>query len=524
MAGTDSVLNIRLNTIMDISDVKHNVDEIQKSFSRLKLPDKLSNSLRKNIDSFNKEYTKYQDKIAEGIQTPADNTAVNKSLNSMLSSYEKIINEFSKMSQKDFKEIFNLDAGAFKEVQSQIKQLQTNLDKIKLDPNKISKPLQEIKNLTSSKRLTKEGGILDRLVGSFKTNDFDQAKKAFSELEKYYNQYSAKMSDSKKTGMQTQLEAIRAELGRVENEGGDARGAMENLQRILNGLGSKGEQELQGVVDQLNESKINAESLTEELKKQSDQEFGFNNEVKNIDRQIQSYFGLSQVIRKVGNIAKQAFQTVKELDAAMVETAVVTNFDVGDMWNMLPTYTEHANQLGSTIKDVYEAATLYYQQGLNQAQAMQLADETLKMARIGGLQAAEATDMMTAALRGFNMQINEMSAQRINDVYSKLAAITASDTRELGSAMERTASIANSAGMEFETTSAFLAQMIETTREAPENLGTAMKTIIARFQEMKEDPTKLVDSEGVAMDANRVDKALKTIGVNLMDTNGQLRS
>ena len=89
--------------------------------------------------------------------------------------------------------------------------------------------------------------------------------------------------------------------------------------------------------------------------------------------------------------------------------------------------------------------------------------------------------------------------------------------------MERTASIANSANMEFETTSAFLSQMIETTREAPENLGTAMKTIIARFQEMKQDPTKLVDSEGVAMDANKIDTALKTIGVDLTNQKGEFR-
>jgi TP901 family phage tail tape measure protein len=65
--------------------------------------------------------------------------------------------------------------------------------------------------------------------------------------------------------------------------------------------------------------------------------------------------------------------------------------------------------------------------------------------------------------------------------------------------------------------------MIETTREAPENLGTAMKTIIARFQEMKQDPTKLVDSEGVAMDANKIDTALKTIGVDLTNQKGEFR-
>mgnify|MGYP000039047559 CR=1 FL=1 len=110
----------------------------------------------------------------------------------------------------------------------------------------------------------------------------------------------------------------------------------------------------------------------------------------------------------------------------------------------------------------------------------------MKMARIAGLDYASATDLMTAALRGFNMELNEVSAQRVNDVYSELAAVTASDTEEIGVAMSKTASIAASANMEFETTAAFLAQIIETTREAPETAGTAMKTIIARFTEVKE--------------------------------------
>jgi hypothetical protein len=51
--------------------------------------------------------------------------------------------------------------------------------------------------------------------------------------------------------------------------------------------------------------------------------------------------------------------------------------------------------------------------------------------------------------------------------------------------MGKTASIAASANMEFETTAALLAQIIETTQEAPETAGTAMKTIIARFSEVK---------------------------------------
>ena len=88
---------------------------------------------------------------------------------------------------------------------------------------------------------------------------------------------------------------------------------------------------------------------------------------------------------------------------------------------------------------------------------MALTAETLKMARIAGLECADATNLMTAALRGFNMEINETSAQRVNDVYSELAAITAADTNEIATAMTKTASIAANANMELETTAALLA-------------------------------------------------------------------
>jgi TP901 family phage tail tape measure protein len=187
----------------------------------------------------------------------------------------------------------------------------------------------------------------------------------------------------------------------------------------------------------------------------------------------------------------------------------------------LPEYAEQANKLGASIKDLYAANTLYYQQGLNSQQAMSVGVETMKMARIANMDAAKATEAMTAALRGFNMEINETSAGRINDVYSELAAITASDTEQIATAMSKTASIAASANMEFETTAALLAQIIETTQEAPETAGTAMKTIIARFTEVKELFSEGMisgeDSEGEEININKIDTALKTVGISLKD-------
>jgi hypothetical protein len=45
----------------------------------------------------------------------------------------------------------------------------------------------------------------------------------------------------------------------------------------------------------------------------------------------------------------------------MTETAVVTDFSVGDMWEKLPQYTDMANELGASVLGAYQTATKYYQ-------------------------------------------------------------------------------------------------------------------------------------------------------------------
>lgn len=193
-----------------------------------------------------------------------------------------------------------------------------------------------------------------------------------------------------------------------------------------------------------------------------------NSEFEQLKSQAQYFFGLTNSFNLLKRAIRGAYETVKKLDAAMTETAVVTDFSVGDMWEQLPQYTTMAKKLGATTEGAYRTAALYYQQGLDTAEAMQLSTETMKMARVAGMEYATATKAMTSALRGFNMELSDMSAQRVNDVYSELAKITATDTQQLATAMTKTASIAYSANMEFENVSAFLAQILETTQEAPE--------------------------------------------------------
>ena len=247
------------------------------------------------------------------------------------------------------------------------------------------------------------------------------------------------------------------------------------------------------------------------------------NDIEQLANRVKYFFSLTNSVMLFRRAIKSAIDTVKELDEVMTQTAVVTKFTVEDMWGQLPQYTQRANELGVTIKGVYEASTLYYQQGLKTNEVIGVANETLKLAKIAGLDYATATDYMTSALRGFNMEVNELSAKQVNDIYSQLAAHTASNVEEISIAMSKVAPLAHNAGMEIETTAAMLAQMIEKTREAPETLGTAMKTVIARFQELKKAPSEIEEIDGEIVDANKVEKALRTVGIALRDTSGQFR-
>jgi TP901 family phage tail tape measure protein len=85
--------------------------------------------------------------------------------------------------------------------------------------------------------------------------------------------------------------------------------------------------------------------------------------------------------------------------------------------------------------------------------------------------------------------------------------------------MSKVAALANSANMSFEGTAAYLAKIIESTREGAETAGTALKTVLARFTEVKklysEGELTGTDEEGQEVDVNKISKALRTAGIEM---------
>lgn len=342
-----------------------------------------------------------------------------------------------------------------------------------------------------------------------------EAEQAVTNLNNKINQSFTNFKGSLDLGIDSsKLQDIKAVEAAINSIGTEE---IDRLRQGFDGLGREVD-ELEGKVSDT------GEKISGEFSQAANSAMSMQNQFNQLSTNIQYFFGIANGIQLFKRTLREALQTVKELDAAMVKIAVVSDYDMSDMWSTLPEFTKRANELGVAITEVYDATGLYVQQGLDLVESQGLANETLKMAKIAGMDAAAATDAMTSALRGFNLELNQGSAERVNDIYSKLAAITASDTQEIATAMSKTASIANNAGASIENTSAFLSMIIETTRESAETAGTALKTVIARFSELKKNPAEIGSVDGEMVDANQIESALRLAGVDLRDASGQFRN
>ena len=523
--ANEQTIKINLKAVADFNDVASNVQEIQKVLSQLKLPDNLKNSFSNTFKELDKILSKAQGQLNKGFQSKSDLTAYSKSIKQINALMSSLQSNMLKINPNILKDSFQIDTSALDRVNQKITEVKqklfqeigktgivSNISAAVDELNKLSKVsgLKDLKNNLAAGDLDKVADTLNRLNAQVSKN-----QEKIAQGNPKWVEYAARVKE-----LNEAFQKITSNTGinKIVNEVNTLTQESKNLNQI----------ELDKFLNQFNSFSNDVAGAADEVADLTQTTYGaaestvkLNSEMEQMKSKITMFFGLNNAVLLFQRALRSAYATIQDLDKVMTETSVVTNFSVGDMWDQLPEYTQRANELGVSIHDAYEAATLYYQQGLETNQVMQITNATLKMGRIASLSASDATDRMTNALRGFNMEINEMNAERISDVYSKLAAMSASNVDEISTAMTKVASLANSANMEFETTSALLAQMIETTREAPETAGTALKTIVARFSEVKElvDQGALTgqDSEGEEININKVSKALRLAGINLND-------
>lgn len=205
------------------------------------------------------------------------------------------------------------------------------------------------------------------------------------------------------------------------------------------------------------------------------------------------------------------------MDASLNGMAMVTGKSRDEIDKLIPRIQTLAKDTSTAMTEIAGLITEYTKQGRTLEESFVLAEETAKAAKIAGISAAESIQYMTSAINGFNLAATD--ATRVSDVFANIAAISATDYEQLAIALSKVSAQANLAGMSIEYTTALLAKGIETTQEAPESIGTALKTIVARMRELSDYGKTLEDGASV----NKVESALAAAGIELRDVNGEFR-
>ena len=266
--------------------------------------------------------------------------------------------------------------------------------------------------------------------------------------------------------------------------------------------------------EQSEQQKIKTQQVTEAVNQHSKAQ---QNNTSILGRAAKTALTYTTVYQAMRRIMNTVITTISDMDEALTGMAVVTTMTREEAWQMAGTLQDLATQTGLTATEVANAATMFYQQGKSTTQVLELTEAAAKAAAIAGIDLTTSVDLLTNAMNGFQMASSQ--AMEVSDKFAALAAAAATDYEELAVALSKVAAQANLAGMSMDFTLGMLTAGIETTREAPETIGTALKTIIARMRELTDYGKTLEDGT----DINRVAAALDEIGVKLTNESGMMR-
>lgn len=516
-----------VDTSVSIDDAKKKLTELQAYLDKLTVPKGLQDKFSDLAKPMLKELDKIQDRLSRGIETRGDLGNFDKSQRTLTSLYEVLDGVIKKIEEVGPALYENLSAPEIENLKTQIEGVRTSLTSIGAATPQLE-TLQKKFGQTSNYSDALKNSVED-FVSALSGGDMTAAQEALQKLGSYAARYQGATTGNKKGWVDAYQEATVAaqayqnNIESLERQIESLQVDLEQQQKTLQEEAAKGfEQAADAARDSGSAMLENGAAVREsEMALQ-----GITAQVDSFLSRVTSIATVSGAFLLLKKTVRSAYEDVKELDAAMNSIAVVTDFTTQELWKQVDVYAELAQKMGVSLVGVYDVQKLYYQQGRDAADVATLTAETLKFARIAEMDYAEATDAMTVAINAFKLEASD--ASRVVDVYSQLAARAAVDQNELANAMSKVASMAASVGMSLETTSAFLTQIIESTRESAETSGTALKTVLARFGEVK----KLIDTgktegttdEGEAVDINKIDTALKAIGVRLTDEQGQMRA
>ena len=194
-----------------------------------------------------------------------------------------------------------------------------------------------------------------------------------------------------------------------------------------------------------------------------------------------------------------------KFESAMFDLKKVLSDTDGSIESFADAATKMSMEYGVASTEVLSATANFKQAGFTGAEALGLVRNALDLKIAGDIDAARASDLLVASIKGFGEEAG--SASRIVDLLNEVSNRYATNVDELATGFAVLSPVAKAAGLSLEETAGILTPGIEVFRSGSE-VANGLRTVLLRLQD----------------DSKPVQEALKALGVSQYEANGALRS
>ena len=396
---------------LKIKDAQRDGDSAKKSYYET-----LKSILKTERDEYSTQL-----KNLTGSDTTAEIQKQEAALRQKANAYGVLTSEQKKQETQDETEKKNITQATT--LLKQYYTIRSNMDKMKANGqeggNYWSEQEQELQKVIAS--LTTYGVTVDQTTGKLKFDQqAQQALKLASNIDKVNNtvnqgnsgidQRNAKLADQAPiTAIKNYEQELRKarELESNNKQGTQAyqqtKQAIAALETELDKYGIKVNISSDGThtlevkqgaattqTQQLTEA-INSFNVSQENANAQNDSFG-----KSIQESVANFIKYQVALEALNKLVSEFTSAIKEMDDAMTQVRMVTMGSYEDTVKLSQQYGELAQKLGTTVTTVAEGADAWLRQGYNAKDAMTMLEASTTLATVGQMDAADATDQLTA--------------------------------------------------------------------------------------------------------------------------------
>ena len=484
---------------LDTTKATDSIREINKEMDRID---------KKQFRFTDDEQVEYIENVRKNLietQKVVENLNSNKTKTTITEDYKKAYDELAKLQKQEFS-IKEKMIGKNKE---QTTELQKQLDIVKQYQNDIGKTINKynIPNKESFNNDLLKARNIEQSKLNIKQNEYNQSlKEETMEVKRQIENYQKE-------------KMAKVEVFKSRYKGLYDKDAVSGLEKSINNIKADNLKEVrsqfQGINAEFKKVEANAKSSANAIKSTQKDAISVSEMLGNSLKKFNLWLMVGNISVKMINVFKKGIKYSYDFNKALTEISVVTNQSQQRVERLADSYGRLSKEM-STLKEETIASTVeFYRQGLSQQEVLERVVTTTKFAKISNLDTRESAELLTATVNSMGKDI-----ENVSDVFIILGDSTATSSEELSKGFQKVGGVAGAMNVEFEKASSWLATISARTRESAESIGTGLKTIMARYQQLTEKG--YVEEDGTKV--NNVAKALNEAGIKMIDATGQFKN